>query len=72
MAIARIEAEKKAREAAVARKKAREALERVGSLIIVNSNNNLLQNNGDGDGDVSAAASFFKQEIVNNVETGSG
>ncbi|KAH7571268.1 hypothetical protein JRO89_XS04G0011300 [Xanthoceras sorbifolium] len=79
VAVARIEAEKKAKDAASARKRAREALERVALLITKNNSNAARTNGGGGDG---SAASFFNvnkkqnvnvsQELVNNVKAETG
>lgn len=64
MLVARIEAEKKSKEAAVARKRAREALEHVGFLISKSNNNDNTDRNFDRSGSVqhsvSGNASCFK------------
>ncbi|KAH9670281.1 dna-binding protein [Citrus sinensis] len=82
--VARNEAEKKVRDAALARKKAREALERVGVLITKNSNqnnNNNKNNNNKDSGSVlqaSGSESFFNavakkeslsQDFINTSQT---
>lgn len=81
--VARNEAEKKVRDAALARKKAREALERVGVLITKNSNqnnNNNKNNNKDGGSvlQASGSESFFNavakkeslsQDFINTSQT---
>ncbi|KDO43435.1 hypothetical protein CISIN_1g025319mg [Citrus sinensis] len=82
--VARNEAEKKVRDAALARKKAREALERVGVLItkISNQNNNNNKNNNNKDGgsvvQASGSESFFNavakkeslsQDFINTSQT---
>ncbi|XP_031280290.1 uncharacterized protein LOC116138742 [Pistacia vera] len=54
--VARIEAEKKAKEAAAARKRAREALEHVG-VLISKTNNNYKDRNFDGSGSVQHSGS---------------
>lgn len=78
--VARNEAEKKVRDAALARKKAREALERVAILITKNGNQNNNNNNKDGGSVVQASGSesFFNavakkeslsQDFINTTQT---